>query len=489
MEAAPVRSTTRKTLTSAVIGERYRLDREMARGGMGTVWVGRDMKLGRAVAVKVLAKELAQMSEALARFQREALTVAQLQSSHIVQVFDYGLHEGLPYIVMELLEGENLGQRLKRLGRIPLAHTHFVVEQICKGLKAAHSAGLIHRDLKPSNIFMARRDDTEIVKLLDFGVVKALDPQMGSSEATSTGILLGTPQYMSPEQARATKDIDHRSDLWSVAVIAFRMLTGHNPFRGDSVGDVVLKICSDALPRFYEHAPDLPTGLDEFFDKAFARHPDDRYQSAVEMARSFQMLAAGPLPHDGAAPPISAMTPAPFDATTPSPMRAYAPSGVEVYSDPSMPRGIYEATPISTTVGGTPLASKLPPPPHNFQRQPVAVVIAGAAVTLVVVALVAVFWVNSEAQGNAPAADGAVVPVARMPIPEIEAVDEPHEEDDASPAPDEPLPEAPVAPLVAKPGKLDEDLAPRVKPIGSGKLPPSETSSGKGSRPDWGLGP
>src|SRR5262245_50494984 len=203
----------------------------MARGGMGTVWLGRDTKLGRAVAIKIMAKELAQMSEALARFEREALAVAQLRSAHVVQVFDYGLHEGLPYIVMELLEGENLGQRLKRLGRLGLEDAIMVLTQICKGLKAAHGAGLIHRDLKPSNIFLARRDDEEVVKLLDFGVVKAMDPlaRIGNSEATSTGILLGTPQYMSPEQARAIKEIDHRSDLWSVAVIVFRMLTGHNP--------------------------------------------------------------------------------------------------------------------------------------------------------------------------------------------------------------------------------------------------------------------
>ncbi|HZO15457.1 MAG TPA: serine/threonine-protein kinase [Polyangiaceae bacterium] len=450
-----MRSTTKKTLNAAVIAQRYRLEREMARGGMGTVWLARDSKLGRLVAIKVMAKELAQMSEALARFEREALAVAQLRSSHVVQVFDYGLHEGLPYIVMELLEGENLGQRLKRMGRIPLDQVIEIVTQMCKGLKAAHGAGLIHRDLKPSNIFLARRDDAELVKLLDFGVVKATDPlaQMGGTETTSTGILLGTPQYMSPEQARATKEIDFRSDLWSTAVILFRILTGHNPFKGDSVGDVVLKICSDALPKIREHAPELPDSLDDFFEKAFARHPDDRFQSAVELSRAFRYFAA-----DDTQEMVPSVRPPPIPSV-PDPPSA----PVSISNKP------LEATPVSTTVGGTPIASKLPPPARA--PQPVPVVIAGAAITLVVGAMGAVWLVGDAPDETGATRNGALV-LEAWTIPEVEV---PEEEE-----------EHPPKPAVEVEVKTDKTplKPPTVKPPAPAS---SEKGSSKTSRPDWGL--
>ncbi|MEZ4447462.1 MAG: serine/threonine-protein kinase [Polyangiaceae bacterium] len=275
-------------LGTNLVAGRFRLEHEMARGGMGAVWVARDEKLGRLVAVKIMARELASRPEARQRFELEALAAAKLRSNHVVEVYDYGIQDGVPYIVMELLEGENLGQRLRRDKRLGLTETGELMGQICTGLKAAHAAGLVHRDLKPTNVFLTQRDGAEVVKILDFGVVKAVDIEgMTAEEATVSGMLLGTPQYMSPEQARATRELDQRSDLWSLGVILFRLLTGVSPFKGESVGDIVLKICSDPLPSITETAPDLPRALEPFFERAFSRDVEGRFQSAQEMAEAF----------------------------------------------------------------------------------------------------------------------------------------------------------------------------------------------------------
>ena len=509
-------------LTATVVAERYELEKELARGGMGTVWVARDQKLGRPVAVKVMAQELAQLSEPLQRFEREAMAVAQLRSSHIVQLYDYGVQEGLPFMVMELLVGENLGQRLRRVGRLTVRESMTILEQICKGLKAAHNAGLIHRDMKPSNVFLAQRDDEEVVKLLDFGVVKALDPleNVGSSEATATGILLGTPQYMSPEQARAIKDIDHRSDLWAASVIAFRMLTGDNPFRGESVGDVVLKICSDELPKISDHAKHLPATFDAFFDKAFARSPKDRFQTAVEMAKSFTAICESHLA--SAAPKVQAVgtTTAVLETPDASSQQLQVPApvpsspGADPQSSPTDPSGAvagsevsgaplgapglisgvapvpelggpYESTPVSTTVGGTQLASIFPKYRKNLAGQPMAVVI-GVAMAVIFSVLVAIVWVGSSSD-----------PVTEETTPETSAPAAPptYEEDE-----DDELDEGsnsvvadiePPEGVDAGDGDLDEDLGKGSTPT-SGKSPlqrpPKSGKTGKGGKkPDWGL--
>jgi serine/threonine-protein kinase len=254
---------------------------------MGSVWLAEDIKLTRAVALKLMTSELSDRGDMRARFEREALAAAQLRSVHVVQIFDYGMENDVPYIVMEYLRGESLAQRLRRTGRMSIGQACAVIIQMCKGLRVAHEAGLIHRDLKPGNIFLALRDDVEVVKILDFGVVKAVDT-FSTADATDSGALLGTPQYMSPEQARAHKDIDHRSDLWSAAVIAFLLLTDVNPFHGESVADVILKLCGDGLPQPTYYVQHLPRALDPFFAAAFARDRNLRYQSARELAIAFE---------------------------------------------------------------------------------------------------------------------------------------------------------------------------------------------------------
>ena len=218
---------------NTVVAERFKLSRMIGRGGMGSVWQAADLRLQTTCAVKFIEGEMAHMAEAHARFQREAQAAAQLRSPHVVQIFDHGVWQGHPYIAMELLDGEDLGKRIATQGqgnggRLPNGVVNAVVQQVCRALSKAHAAGVVHRDLKPDNIFLVTDDDREIVKILDFGVAKSASQLDGSN--TKTGAMLGTPYYMSPEQAQGIKSVDSRSDLWSLAVIVFQCVTGRLPF-------------------------------------------------------------------------------------------------------------------------------------------------------------------------------------------------------------------------------------------------------------------
>ena len=396
------------------------------------------------------------MSEAQTRFEREAMAAAGLRSMHVVEVYDYGVEEGLPFIVMELLEGETLSMRLRRGGRQDIAEAAWVVVQVAKGLKAAHEAGLIHRDLKPSNIFMARRDDVEVVKLLDFGVVKATD-RSGSSDATASGMLLGTPQYMSPEQARATRQIDHRSDLWSFGVIIFRMLGGKNPFRGESVGDVVLKICSDELPSLGDYASDLPAEFDDFFATAFARRPDDRFQSATEMATAFLEICQEQYPELQLVPMDAGSGAFPYARPSLSGIRPPVPSAsaeaVDVAEE--YPRTIpLEPTPHSATVAGTPLASKAPPAPRAARS-----VAAGFAVVMVVAGgLLALAWLGTMTRAGSGATSAELEPTTAVAAQPGPLTSETVGMDAEDPSSDEVSASTEAVPG-ASGGNLDEDVA------------------------------
>ncbi|MCC6558279.1 MAG: protein kinase, partial [Polyangiaceae bacterium] len=288
----------------AMIAGKFRLERVIGRGGMGSVWLARHLQLDMPVAIKFMDTSAASAPDARQRFEREARAAAQIRSPHVVQVLDHGLDEESPYIVMELLEGEDLGARLRRIPRMPLAALEPILTQAAKGLRRAHDLGIIHRDLKPSNIFIARVDEDEIVKLLDFGVAKLRwSGELG--DMTQTGTLLGSPSYMSPEQARGHRTIDHRSDLWSLATIVFRAVTGVKPFAGESIGDLVIKLCIDPPPVASQILPGLPPALDEFFARAFQHEPDRRFQSALELASAFAAIARATGPADAALPPAA----------------------------------------------------------------------------------------------------------------------------------------------------------------------------------------
>ncbi|MDC0677271.1 serine/threonine-protein kinase [Sorangium atrum] len=297
-----------------IVGDKYRLEGPLSRGGMGSVWLARHLQLGAPAAIKFMDPEHAASPEFRARFYREARTAANLDSPHVVSVQDYGIWGTVPYLVMELLRGEDLSRRLRRVRRVSLAEAARIAIQTGKALRRAHESGLVHRDLKPGNLFLSRVDeDEEIVKVLDFGIAKQLTGKLLTDETTRTGELLGSPFYMSPEQARGDRNLDARSDLWSLGVILFRAVTGKLPFEGDVLGAVLSRILVEPIPLATHLAPDVPADLDGFFVRALSRDRAQRFQSAQEMVHAFVAAAGDPsIP----LPVPSAPQPAPVTSRT-----------------------------------------------------------------------------------------------------------------------------------------------------------------------------
>jgi serine/threonine-protein kinase len=297
-----------------LLGGKYRLIRQLGAGGMGAVWLAHQQVLNAPVALKFISLERLD-AEALQRFLGEARMAAALRSPHVVQILDYGVDEdGAPYIAMELLEGESLAQRLERTGHLSFKDCTRVVQQVVRAIARAHDAGVVHRDLKPENVFIVKNDDDELVKVLDFGIAKGTAATLGSSAAasTATGTMLGTPYYMSPEQVDGAKSLDFRTDIWSLGVLVYRCLVGELPFPGDTMGRVVLAICSRPLPVPSQVAA-VPLGFDAWFARACARDPNARFSSAREAANELAALGGAsaaspsePSPHvllRGASPP------------------------------------------------------------------------------------------------------------------------------------------------------------------------------------------
>jgi serine/threonine protein kinase len=278
-----------------IIAGKYRLQELLGRGGMGSVWRCDHLSLMSSIAVKIIKPEVARNPNSVARFMREAKAAAMLRSPHIIQILDHGLDGKIAYIAMELLEGVSLLRRIKNERKLSAAETSTIMTHVGRAMQKAHDVGVIHRDLKPDNIFLVENDDEVIAKVLDFGIAKsalfALNAT-GESPQTQTGALLGTPYYMSPEQATGQKDVDHRSDLWALGVITFECLIGRRPYQSDSLGDLVLQICSRAQP-VPSHCGRVPPGFDEWFARAQKRDPDERFQSSKDMTRALRDVLVG----------------------------------------------------------------------------------------------------------------------------------------------------------------------------------------------------
>jgi serine/threonine protein kinase len=278
-----------------LVADKYRLIKPIGEGAMGHVWSAQHATLGHTVAVKFLHGSVATSAEPRARFEREARLAARLgeASRHITRVTDHGVTaEGTPFLVMELLSGEGLEVRLKRERRLPFALITKISAQLCRALHVAHGAGVIHRDLKPANVFLceAEEDGEVFVKLLDFGVAKAtLDQE--ENQQTRAGALIGTPNYMSPEQIVGDSAVDARSDLWAVAAIVYRMAVGRAPFGSGSLSELAMRIVSTEAPQPTTLAPDLPHEFDLWVKKGLAKKPAERFQTAKELADSIAMVA------------------------------------------------------------------------------------------------------------------------------------------------------------------------------------------------------
>jgi eukaryotic-like serine/threonine-protein kinase len=269
------------------VNRHVRLVRPLRSGAMGSLWVGEHLNLDTQVAVKFIAEEARfENPDSARRFEVEAKAAAQIRSPHVVQIFDHGISEsGFPYIVMELLEGESLAERLERTGWLTFRQAGEVIRQVAAGLAKAHDAGIIHRDVKPDNIFLCEADEGFSVKLLDFGVaksIKGMDPG-----TTVPGAMVGTAEYLSREQVVSAKAVDAQADLWSLAVVAYEMLTGDVPFAGETLGLICIAICNGSFTPPSELRKSVPAALDAWFDRAFEADPRDRFPSARAMAEAF----------------------------------------------------------------------------------------------------------------------------------------------------------------------------------------------------------
>lgn len=281
-----------------IIAGRYRVERLLGQGGMGSVWAGRHLTLGQLVAIKFIHPRLTNSAEALRRFDIEAKAAARLKTRHAVAVYDHGVTaDSEPYIVMEYLEGESLEHMIRRRGRLPFAEVTAVIGQAARALSAAHEQGIVHRDLKPDNVFLARERDAGqlgyVVKLVDFGIAKIVeDDAARGAGTTQAGMVLGTPHYMSPEALTASSPVGPATDVWSLGACAFAAACGRVPFEGDAIGDVVLKVCASALPVPSKLVPELPHAFDEWFKRACARRLEDRFASISEAAQALASLEA-----------------------------------------------------------------------------------------------------------------------------------------------------------------------------------------------------
>jgi serine/threonine-protein kinase len=304
-----------KIAVGTMLVGKYRVVREIGRGGMAAVYEAEQLTIGKHVAVKVLAQELSASSIVIERFFREARAAASVKSPHIVDVYDSGrLEDGRPFIAMELLEGESLYDRMARIRLFDLSSTIDIICQCAKGLQKAHGAGIVHRDLKPENIFLLKNEEgEEVVKLLDFGLAKfyaPVNPDEQTKRLTREGAVFGTPAYMSPEQVKGQGNVDQRADLWALGCMAYECLTGRPVWNMDQgVAMTFAAIATSPIPLPSELRPDLPAEFDAWFRKCLERDPNNRYQTAKELSDAL-LAVEGDGPASGSSPNAAYLKPA-----------------------------------------------------------------------------------------------------------------------------------------------------------------------------------
>src|SRR5438094_746532 len=286
------------------LGSAYTVEGEIGRGGMGVVYNARDERLKRRVAVKVLPPELAFREEIRLRFLREAETAARLSHPHIVPIHSVGEGpDGLVYFVMAYVDGESVAAKLKRRGSLPAEESRRIMQETADALGAAHALGIIHRDVKPDNILLEGSRGRVVVT--DFGIAKALSSTTGPATLTATGVAIGTPHYMSPEQAAGDREIDGRSDIYSLGVVAYQMLTGELPFHAPTVPGILMKHITERAPLITDRRPDLPEDLAACVMRCLEKDPEDRWPTADALRRALESRGATMYKPRGAVPPAA----------------------------------------------------------------------------------------------------------------------------------------------------------------------------------------
>jgi len=294
-DGSALRGTQQGELIGSVIAERYHIAKKLGEGGMGAVYLGEHVKMGRKSAIKVMSSSMANDAEAIARFNREASNASRINHPNVCAIYDFGeTTDGLIYLAMEFIEGGSLGDLLDREGTLPLARAADILAQTADALQAAHDLGIVHRDLKPDNIMLTRgRDGHDMVKVVDFGIAKAMTGEEGQ-QVTKTGLVVGTPEYMSPEQLSGDT-LDGRSDTYALALVFYRMVTGTFPFQAESAQEMMIKRLTDDPLPLGTARPDVafPTALEEAVRHALGRMPSERYATVVEFAQDVARAVAG----------------------------------------------------------------------------------------------------------------------------------------------------------------------------------------------------
>ena len=469
-----------------IIGGKYRLEEEIGRGSMGTVYRAVHVTLGQRVAIKLISGEHSTSEEARKRFSTEAKAAAKLRSRHVVQVYDDGeTPEGNPYIVLEYLEGETLEQRLDREHDVPLTDAVRIVTHVGRALARAHAQGIVHRDLKPANIFLVKTDDDEagwIAKVLDFGIAKLDTGEKGTTQA---GTVLGTPLFMSPEQVRGASIVDHRADLYSLGMCLFHMLTHEFAYYSPNYSDILVGICTLPLPVLREKAPWVSESVEQWFQRACAKEPLERFQSADEMTEALQAVAGNM--------PLSKHKSFPEGRIAPETLVGYAAPALATLQLDAGPlslartqqvqqHGMQAAAPVPIAVGGegglsTATGSEWTPPPrYNLRPLLLGIGLGLLAVTTLVVTLA---LLGDGANKTKPRASTALATATTAPPATPQKVAA------------EAAPVAEVAPSLADNGSstaaekapAPADRAPPDKPPGSKKSPASAVARPKQAAP------
>lgn len=275
-----------------ILGGKFRIEQVLGRGGMGVVVAATHLQLDQRVALKFLLPEALANKEAVRRFEREARAAVKIKSEHVARVTDVGtLDTGAPYMVMEFLNGVDLGEYLEKTGPLPFHEAADYLLQACEAIAEAHALGIVHRDLKPANLFrIIRSDGTPSIKVLDFGISKVTN---GSDAAmTQTTSMMGSPYYMSPEQMTSARSVDERTDIWALGIILHELLSGKVPYQGETIPEICVQVLQNPPPRLSDVRPDTPTDVERIIDKALAKNRDHRYSSVAEFAADISAYAS-----------------------------------------------------------------------------------------------------------------------------------------------------------------------------------------------------
>ncbi|HVG31223.1 MAG TPA: protein kinase [Pyrinomonadaceae bacterium] len=387
-------------LLGKTLADKYRIEERISEGGMGTVYRATHVLMEKTVAVKVLHPSLAADDKIVARFTREAKAASRISHPHALNVTDFGeAEDGVVFLVMEYLAGRTLKRVVREEGAMPLARAVLIARQIAGALDAAHAEGVVHRDLKSDNIMLGETAGGDWAKVLDFGIAKIIEPDGHDPELTAPNLIIGTPQYMSPEQCSQASEIDARSDIYSFGVILYEMLTGHVPFTGESATSIMLKHLQESAPSVLEERKDLPPAVGQVIARALSKRPEDRQQSAGELAEALDLAA------QDKSPAVAASTGENRGFDQRDTNRIVVPTAS--HESRSTANDDYdEATVVRANAGGrTPTGEQVvfsevvePPPAARFN--PWVVIVPALAL---VVAVFGIFYVTSRNGAGAPA--------------------------------------------------------------------------------------